>query len=238
MKKILASIVMSMALIGCMQDPKKIVVPEKFESIQQMQEFSEKIKDLPKEDRDLLGQYIIGDLSDGVKRIDGTTVGEAIEAQRQYNARKKQEEDRRKTQEVQAKAEHDKLKQQLARAATVAITDKYLESGNREEFDINDYIITQIVLKNNSQKSIKAIKGKIVFRNSFDDVIKSIPLSVDNLNLQPNDVQEMTNREVMLPGIDNNYKDADLANLKIMFEAEQIIFADGSKLALTLQPHP
>ena len=73
-----------------------------------VKEFGEKIKDLPKEDRELLGDYIIGGLGDGVKKIKGTTVGEAIEAQRQYNAKKKQEEDQQKAKEAKAKVEEVK----------------------------------------------------------------------------------------------------------------------------------
>ena len=232
MKSLLAGVFITLILAGCAQDPKKIVVPEKFESVQQMQEFGEKIKDLPKEDRELLGDYIIGGLGDGVKKIKGTTVGEAIEAQRQYNAKKKQEEDQQKAKEAKAKVELEKLKQQLVQTITVTVTEKFMEAGNLENYDLSNYVITQIAVQNHSQKSIKAIKGYLTFKNSFGDTVKNIMVYDENLDLKPNETMQMTNRESTLGSLDRKYQEAELAELQHPFEAEQIIFTDGSKLAL------
>ena len=43
---------------------------------------------------------------------------------------------------------------------------------------------------------------------------------------------QMTNRESTLGSLDRKYQEAELAELQHSFAAEQIIFTDGSKLAL------
>ncbi len=159
-------------------------------------------------------------------------MGEAIEAQRQYNAKKKQEEDQQKAKEAKAKVELEKLKQQLVQTITVTVTEKFMEAGNLENYDLSNYVITQIAVQNHSQKSIKAIKGYLTFKNSFGDTVKNIMVYDENLDLKPNETMQMTNRESTLGSLDRKYQEAELAELQHSFEAEQIIFTDGSKLAL------
>ena len=128
MKKLFLPILLSVFIIGC-SNPKDEVLPPKMTEAD-MTVLAEKVKSLNEEDKLLLTQYIVrSEMSKafgGAGASTGTTVGEAIENQKQWVVEQKAEEQAKTERAAKLKAEKDAKTAEFEKAVAVTIFDKDL----------------------------------------------------------------------------------------------------------------
>jgi len=231
MKKLILALAVSVVLAGC-SNPKDEVIPTELNETT-MQNFAEKVKGLSEEDKALLTGYIArSELSKafgGNSAPTGTTVGEAIDNQKQWQAQMQEEERLKAEKAKKLKAEKDAKTAEFKKAVAVTVFDKNLIKG-----DWQSYINLNIDFKNNSGKNIEGIKGGFKFYNKFDDLIIYLTFTDDKTNLKAGQSVEKDLswdfNEFMEEHI--KFMDTDLKDMKYEFVPDSILFEDGTKLEM------
>lgn len=229
MKKLFLPILLSVFIIGC-SNPKDEVLPPKMTEAD-MTVLAENVKSLNEEDKLLLTQYIVrSEMSKafgGAGASTGTTVGEAIENQKQWVVEQKAEEQAKTERAAKLKAEKDAKTAEFEKAVAVTIFDKDLV-----EADWQSFITLDIDIKNNSTKEIAGLKGIIHFFDKFGDLIVSFGFGDDTLNIPAGDSFKGTLSWDYNQFMDehNKFVNTSLEGMKYKFEPEQILFEDGTKL--------
>lgn len=99
------------------------------------------------------------------------------------------------------------------------------------ELDYKDFITYKFIIKNKTDKPIRAVKGSITFTNLFDDEINSLSFVYDQpiaantkaiWNAQT-DYNQFMDEDISL-------KNKDIEDMKVIWKPEKIIFEDGSFL--------
>jgi hypothetical protein len=160
------------------------------------------------------------------ENLEDMTYGEILENGKKWKAEQdKIEAEQKALAEKAAKEEADRIKR-LIQAVTVTCFDK-----GYAEYDYDKYITYKFVIKNKSEKNIRAVKGGITFTNLFDDEISSLNFVYDqpikagvevNWNAQTGYNQFIDE--------DKTLKNKDLKDLKVVWKPEKIIFEDGTTL--------
>lgn len=160
------------------------------------------------------------------ENLEDMTYGEILENGKKWKAEQdKIEAEQKALAEKAAKEEAVRIKR-LNQAVTVTCFDK-----GYAEYDYDKYITYKFVIKNKSEKNIRAVKGGITFTNLFDDEISSLNFVYDqpikagvevNWNAQTGYNQFIDE--------DKTLKNKDLKDLKVVWKPEKIIFEDGTTL--------
>ncbi len=229
MKKLFLPILLSAFIIGCSNPKDEVLPPNLNES--DMKVLAEKVKSLNEEDKVLLTQYLMrSEMSKafgGAGASTGTTVGEAIENQKQWVVEQKAEEQAKTERAAKLKAEKDAKTAEFEKAVSVTVFDKNLVKTNLQSF-----ITLDVDIKNNSTKEIAGLKGIVRFFDKFGDLIISFRFGDDTLNIPEGDSLESTftwGYNEFMDG-DNKFVNTSLEGMKYKFEPEQILFKDGTKL--------
>ena len=161
----------------------------------------------------------------------GTTIGQAIEAQKKLVAEQKQK-------EAEAAALKAKLQKEIAEArrvideAVVVTVIKLWRS--RKDFDAGRFSDAQAIklgFQNKTTKGIAGVSGKMVFTDMFDKKISDVHFSFDD-GIKAGGTATWTGSRRI-----NQFDSEDraLANIAegkytAKFEPEMIVFVDGTKL--------
>ncbi len=229
MKKLFLPILLSVFIIGC-SNPKDEVLPPNLNEAD-MKVLAEKVKSLNEEDKVLLTQYLMrSEMSKafgGTGASTGTTVGEAIENQKQWAVEQKAEEQAKNERAAKLKAEKDAKTAEFEKAVSVTVFDKNLVKGDWQSF-----ITLDVDIKNNSTKKIAGLKGVIRFFDKFGDLIVSFHFGDDTLNIPAGDSLKSTFTWDYNQFMDEHSKfiNTSLEGMTYKFEPEQILFEDGTKL--------
>lgn len=224
MKKLAVLGLSALLLLGCNDDPRKLVLNSKDD----LNKYSAELKTLSESEKAYLLRYFLrqefGRLSGNVSQSKSLTVADIIKEQQNFEA------------EFQAKkmAEEQqiKLEQEQKDKAFAEFTQKYPLSvksvkKGKSEFG-REYLEIELVLKNNSDKAIIAIKPMIQY-SLDDDKMNLLSIRPDKFEppLQPNTEGKM----------DSNFSFDDMFSmkaeknpdkLKAKFIQAEILFADGS----------
>jgi hypothetical protein len=218
------------ALAGCSK-PTDAVVPT--DPKQWDGEFARKIKNLSEADKGLLAAYLLrtklGEVLGKQGMPVGTTVGQAIDAQRQWMA----EQDAKKAAAQRLKAELEA--KQAATAAELSKTVVLTFMGQRyipRNFgagQTDNRFSVQIGVKNSGAKAIKGIKLQLAFKNTFGEVISKTPVRIEHTIPPGGEYVWKGGRNI------NEYIDEDRKLMHLedgQFSAEMqptmVVYADGS----------
>jgi len=219
-------------LTGCSK-PTDIVVPT--DTSQWNDDFANKIKGLSDGDKSLLAGYMarlkIGEAVGGQGIPAGTTVGQAIDAQKQWIA-----------QQEQYKAQQEQLKQQLeakqaAAAAELSKTIVMTFLGQKhvpQDFRAGRYENlwdVRIGIKNTGTKALKGVRGLLVVKNTFGDVITKTQLTIE-ADIPPGGDYVWNGSRKLNQFDDEDQKLMNLQDGKFSTEIQPIlaVFADGTKV--------
>ena len=174
--------------------------------------------DLSEEEAQIMAGWILrAKLTD--ENLEGKTYGEILEEAKDY--KKEQEKLAEK-----AKKEEEEKRQRLGSALTVAMYDK-----GYEEYDYQEYLTYSLAFENKTDKEIRAFKGSISIQDLFDTEIKSINLTIDDpIRAGETFKGTYTTEYNQFMDEDSRLKSKDMADLKVVWTPEKIIFADGSTL--------
>lgn len=173
---------------------------------------------LSDEDAQIMAGWIVrAKLTD--EKLEGKSYGEILEEAKDY--KKEQEKLVEK-----AKREEEEKRQKLGSALTVALYDK-----GYEKYDYEDYLTYSLAFENKTDKDIRAFKGSISINDLFDTEIKTINLTIDNpIEAGQTFKGTYTTDYNQFMDEDKRLKNKNMADLKVVWTPEKIIFGDGTTL--------
>lgn len=153
------------------------------------------------------------------EKLNGKSYGEILDEAKNY--KKEQQKLAEK-----AKKEVEEKRQRLGSALTIALYDK-----GYKKYDYVDYLTYSIAFENKTDKTIRAFKGSISINDLFDTEIKSISLTIDD-PIEPHQTfkSTYTTDYNQFSDEDKRLKNKNMADLKVVWTPEKIIFGDGTSL--------
>jgi hypothetical protein len=165
--------------------------------------------------------------------VTGKTVGTLISDQEAYDADQKAQREKAATLAAQVKQRHDDSLRALQHVITVALVDKSYHVADVMNGDYQDLITFELAFRNNGSKAIRAVKGTLGFKNLLGDIIYSANFE-HSIDVAPGqsiswdgtlDFNQYNDALVQL-------RDAQLRNIRLDWEPEQILFSDGTKMEI------
>jgi len=223
------------ALSGCSK-PTDAVIPSDISTWDK--ELAPNLKRLSDSDREKVTAYLIrakmGEVFGGNGIPPGVTIGQAIDAQKKWEAeqaaKRAEEESLKKKLEQERTAALEKLN----KAVTVTLLAKRELPKNYDIGRYSEYQEFRIGVQNNSDRAVVGVSGEIKFIDVFDKEVGAVRFGVSE-NIEPGKSVTWTG------GRDyNQFLDAHRAvwNLEdgkytTKFVPEAVVFKDGTKLAVT-----
>jgi len=231
-KYAIVAVLLSVTVIAGCSRSKDTVIPT---DSSKWSELADKTKDLNAEDKRLLGAYLIRSemqetIAHGQGVSPGTTVGEAIDQEREFESKQKVQEAQAEALKARALAERNAAIEHMSHLVTFAMLTKTYVPKNIYAERFSDRVTMAFAIKNNSEKDIAGVKGVTVFSDMFGSPIKRMNLSLDQaipahsektFDTYYLDLNQFDSDDQKLAG-------TDLAKMKVTFDPEMIVFADGS----------
>ena len=166
--------------------------------------------------------------------VTNKTVGQIIGDQAAYDADERAQAEKQARLQAEARARHQAQVDSLRQALTVALVDKGFQPADYSNFEYEEYITIQLALKNNSTRSIRAVKGTLNFQTPLGD-------SIYQSNFEDNDTiaagtTSLWHGEMRYNKFDeglDNLRGAKLQNIKLDWQPKEILFTDGGRLVVT-----
>lgn len=160
------------------------------------------------------------------KKLEDMTYSEILENGKKWKAeQEKIEAEQKALAEKAAKEEAERI-QKLNQSVMVSCFEK-----GYAEYDYEKFITYKFVIKNKSEKNIRAVKGGITFTNLFDDEISSLNFVYDqSIEAGKEITWNATTDYNQFKDDDQALKNKDLKDLKVVWKPEKIIFEDGTTL--------
>lgn len=233
MKRFSVVCMVTLVLAAC-SDPHDKVLPQDLSAIDQSTK--DAIARLPVKEKELLLAYELRHAAasafNGAGGVPpGTTIGDAINDQRQWAIDQQKKEGEEAAIKAQLKKAHDDAVAKLQGAVTGTLLQVSFSPHDFEANRPNDLFLIHIAFSNKSDKPISGIKGVAMFNDMFGDLIMRSNLTTDK-TIQPGktlvwngviDYNQFLDSDVKL-------RNSDPDKIKFDFEPEVIVFADGSKL--------
>lgn len=222
----------ALMLVSC-SDPKDTTLP----ALKDMGSIQSQIEKLSAEERELLTSYIAGKAigsAFGGKGPEGVTIRQALEEQRKYAAETKEKNEAEKALRAKLQAEREAALKKMREAVTVTLVNKKLEVERGFSGIVTDEnLVVLFGYKNNSDKDISGVKGRIIVQDVFGDELSAFQISNDD-GIKAGGVKTWRGSRSVRYSLGNN-KDRKLAELennkyKVVWEPQAIIFADGTTL--------
>ena len=234
MKRIAALLIAVALICGC-SNPTDAVIPSDMAAWDK--DLAPELKKLPDADREKVAAYLMrakmGEAFGGKGVPPGTTVGQALEAQKKWEA--DQAAKRAEEEALKKKLEQERAAatEQLNKAVTVTLLAKRELPKNYDIGRYSEYQEFRIGVQNNSDKPVVGVSGEIKFIDVFDKEVGSVNFRISE-NIEPGKSVTWTG------GRDyNQFLDAHRAvwNLEegkytTKFVPEMVVFKDGTKLTV------
>lgn len=236
MKKItIIALVLSTILFGCGKDPKSTQFPHDISTWKTDSEFTSAIKQLNEDDRKLLQGYMVAAVMSeafGGKGVpEGQTIGAAIDAQRTMIEAKARDEQEKAAKQEQAKRAHDDALSKMNDAVdAVLLTFKFVpaDAGVKRYSDSFDIAVG---FRNKTDKEISGVKGIVILKDMFGEIIKTVRLSNDHpVPAKGKSIYRGSIDYNQFIDSDNKLRSIDHKKMKFEWTPEIYIFDDGSKL--------
>ncbi len=239
----LALFSISVILAGCEKPTDIVFGPE---PLKQMAEQGDRFRKLPEEERTLLAAYLtvteIGkSFGAEIKPVSGRTVGEVLVEARDWQDKMKiaeAETKKRQAEEAALKAkvlaERRAVSDKIAESVTLAITDKKVLPKNYDAERYGDMLVLQYAIENKSDKTIRQLKGNVIFFDATGDKVGNLPVDIDEKIAPHKTLKTTTGRGWKLNSFSNGDIEQiarrDFSSMKAVFEAEAIAFDGGEVL--------
>jgi len=243
MRYLITAAIVVLAIAGC-SNPKDIVLGP--EPLKQMAEQGEQFKKLPEEDRTLLAGYLavteMGKVFGAqVKPVTGRTVGEVLVDARAWKEKMKAAELEAKRKEADADAlkakvlaERKVIAERISTSVTVAVTDKTVLPKNYDIGRYSDMLSIRYAIENKSDKTIRQLKGRVIFKDATGDEVGWLPVDFDEPVGPGKTLKTTTGRGWKLNefrmGEIEKIAGREFSSMKASFEPESIAFEGGEVL--------
>lgn len=158
--------------------------------------------------------------------IDGKTYDELLKNAKNIRAEEEKKIAEEKVLAEKLRREEEEKVMRFNKALTLTVYDKGFMEG-----DYQNYITYKFAFRNNTDKTIRAIKGSVVFNDLFDVEIKSLNITYDTrINPHSTNKESMTSDYNQFMDEDIRLKSKDIGDLKVVWKPEKIMFDDGTTL--------
>lgn len=234
-RKFAAAAMVCAALAACSK-PTDVVLPTDLS--QWNDDFAQKIKNLSDDDKKLLTGYIVrakmGEAFGGQGIPPGTTVGQAIDAQKQWVADQQQQQAAQEQLKQQLEAKQAAAEAELNKTIVLTFIDqKYVPHDvQAEQFD--DLFEVRVGIKNTGTKALKGVRAILVIKNTFGDVVTKTRLNVEE-DIPPGGEYVWEGSRKLNQFEDEDKKLMNLEDGKFSTELHPIlaVYADGSKVGVS-----
>jgi hypothetical protein len=226
-----------LSLAACSRDPKQVRVTEANQD-----KLMEEIKDdkgLTVDEARLLFTFLmrrglVKGLGQSLPSIVGKTVGDLIADQRVFEADAKKRDAEQAKVATEAKGKEEAIASELRKALMLTVFEKDYAPSNAMAGRYQDYITIKCAYENTSGKDIRAFTGSVRFTDLFGK-------PVFETNLTVSDPIKAGAKATWNGAIDyNQFRDAhrslrnaELANLKVVWLPKSIIYMDGTQAGKT-----
>jgi hypothetical protein len=245
----------AVVLLSSCSKPTDIVLGP--EPLKQIAEQGEQFRKLPEEDRMLLVGYLtvleLGKVfAADVKPATGRTVGEVLADARDWKQKmlvaEAETKKLREAEEAEAKkrkaeaealrakvlAERKAIAERIAQSVTVAVTDKKVLPKDYEARRYSEMLLVNYALENKSDKTIRQLKGTVVFLDATGDKVGDLPVDFD-IKLAPGkSLRTDTGRgwrlNQFMNGEIEKIAGREFSSMKVHFQPEAIAFEGGEVL--------
>ena len=237
----LFALVVAGLLAGC-EKPGEIVIPA--DSSKWEETLKPAIQSLPESDRALLAGYLMRSKAkqaiQGEEPVIGVTVSGAIESQKAWQVEQekikaeeqvRKEEERKLRDEMQAKKQAMEKEMKDAVSVTVVKKSVVSEWGASGRVLMDEHLNVEFGYRNNTEKDIRGVKGLIVVKDMFGDVLSEFLVSNDTSIPAGGSVTWKGSRSVKYGRNEtNDRKFSELPEdaYTVDWNPRTIIFADGT----------
>ncbi|MEA9419810.1 hypothetical protein VCX22_20585 [Aeromonas caviae] len=236
--KAVLALALSAVLFGCgPMDPKTTVLPSDISTWKADTKLEGAVKKLGEEDKRLLVAYSmragLGQAFGGEGIPQGTTIGSAIETQKAWEEAQRQAQAQQAALEAEVKQKQlESLKEMNSALTTSLMSLKYIPSDFQAQ-RIEDLFEIQIAFKNNTSEKMIGVRGTVVFKDVFGEIIKQINLS--------NDADIPAGQTVIYNGTfdynqfmneDTKLRNTDRSKLTFEWMPDTYLFDGGKKLTM------
>lgn len=239
---------LGLGVAGC-SNPKDAVIPSDMNRWEA--ELKPNTDRLTPEERESVGKFLLrkkmGEAFGKGTDSGPITIGRALELQKEFEAEQVKEEAKLKAEEEKAKAEEaakaEKRKQadearaalakQVNEAFSVTLKDVDFRGLDIEASRFSEEFLFSFAFNNRGSKKITGFKGQVVFEDSFGEEVQRINLKEETA-IAPGKSVPWTGTSNYNPfeARDQKFKALIGKTLKIRFEPETLLFADGTKLTV------
>ena len=188
MRTIIIAAATSIFLVACSK-PQDIIFGT--EPLKQISEQGEQFKKLPEEDRTLLVAYLtVSQMGKAfgaeVKSPTGRTVGEVLVDAKAWKTTMQAAEAEAKKKEAESEAlkakilaERKAISERIAASVTVAVVGTKVLPENYDVGRYYDLLSISYAIENKSEKTMRQLKGEVIFKDATGDKIGSLPVDFD-----------------------------------------------------------
>lgn len=222
------------------KDPHKVEVPSSVEKWDN-EDLHKAVEKLPEKEKELFAAYAaraaLATAFGGEGVIpEGKTVGDVIKDQRKWQ--KEQEDMEQKQALLAAKLlkEQQEARTQMNNAVTASLLEISWHKSDWERGIHSDYFAISIGFKNCTAKDIAGIKGTVIFKDIFGDLIKGVRLSNDSgVAAGDTAIWNGSMDYNQFDDSDSKLRNTSRDKLKFEWEPDTYLFVDGTKMTMPKQ---
>lgn len=231
--KIAAIVFAGVLLSGC-SDPKEARLPADVTKWTDDTSLIDAVKKLDDSEKKLFIGYTtrraLASAFGGAQTVSDITVGDALKAQQAWLDEKAAEEVRQKALAEQVKAQQLESLKEMNGTLTASLLELKLKPKDYENKQYSEYFSIRVAFKNNAAEALSGVKGTVVLRDMFGDVIKRIGLTNDTqINPGASYVYNGTMDYNQFKAEDNKLASADSSKLQFEWEPGTYVFVSGKK---------
>lgn len=184
MKYRVPTLLLCCVLLAACSDPKQATLPTDVSKWSEDKSLMEAVKKLDENDKKLFASYAarraLSTVFGGTSKIDDMTVGDALKTQQAWVDEKAAEEVKQKALAEQIKKDQVQALVEMNASLTASLLELKLNPKNYSNKQYSDFFSIRVGFKNNSSEALEGIKGTVVLRDIFGEVIKRIRLTDDS----------------------------------------------------------
>lgn len=234
MKRIAALLIATIVIYGC-SNPSDTVIPSDMATWDK--DLAPALKKLPDADREKVAAYLMrakmGEVFGGKGMPPGTTIGQALEAQKTWEAA--QAAKRAEEEALKKKLEQERAAafEQLNKVVTVTLLAKQELPKNYDAGRYSEYQAFRIGVQNNGEKVVVGVAGEIKFIDVFEKEVGAVSFRISE-NIEPGKSVTWNGGRDYNQFLDQHRAVWNLEEGKYTtkFVPEMVVFKDGTKITV------
>lgn len=231
--KMAAILLTGLLLSGC-TDPKQVKLPVDMAKWSEDQDLKEAVSKLTDSEKKLFVGYAtrlaMASAFGGNKNFTDVTVNDALNSQQAWLDEKAAEQEKQRLLAEQVKQQQLEALKEMNGTLTASLVELKLNPKNYDRRQYSDYFTIRVAFKNNSAEALSGIKGTVILKDMFGEVIKRVRLSDDTqIDGGQNYIYDGTLKFNQFEASDTKLASSNTEKLQFEWEPDTYIFVSGKK---------